>query len=156
MTEKELPVAETGYSKKYLTEIKKIAASIPRKDEALLVICVKYYRFKRQFPALKGRATLFIPDLKMLINEVSYFEKDGKRWIRLPTYHSGHIGSDTGKPVYKSYFKWTCSDLCSHFYQQAIDAIALKIEADALLQIGKMMQDPLYEPPILQKADNEN
>ncbi len=93
-----------NYSKNYLTEIKKIAASIPRKDEALLVICVKYYRFKRQFPALKGRATLFIPDLKILINEVSYFEKDGKRWIRLPTYHSGHVGSDTGKPVYKSYF----------------------------------------------------
>jgi hypothetical protein len=143
--DKNRPTVDPWYAGAQLVELKKLGASKTRDVNQLLVICVKYYRIKRPFPALKGRATLFIPDFRMLLNEVHYFEKDGKRWIRLPQYDSGHQNAD-GDKVYKSYVKFTCKTFTRHFYQQAIDAIALKIEADALIQLGKMMKDPLYTP----------
>jgi len=136
-----LPIADKNYSREYLAELQKLGSNSVRDGINLLVICVKYYRFKRVFPALKGRATLFIPDFKLVINEVSYFEKDGKRWVRLPQFFSGHA-TDKNKNAWKSYIKWTCPEFTAHFYQQAIDAIALKIEADALIDLGKMMRDP--------------
>lgn len=97
MSEKKenLPIADKNYSREYLAELRKLGSNSVRDGINLLVICVKYYRFKRVFPALKGRATLFIPDLKMIINEVNYFEKDGKRWVRLPQFFSGHATDKT-------------------------------------------------------------
>lgn len=63
MSEKKenLPIADKNYSREYLAELRKLGSNSVRDGINLLVICVKYYRFKRVFPALKAERHFLFP-----------------------------------------------------------------------------------------------
>lgn len=91
--------------------------------------CTKFRPHQKGF--LMGFATIFVEKWGIEIDGFTMWQKEGKRWINLPS--TEYVDKDTGEKKYKSVFYFRNKDHLSMFLEGvrvAIDEYIAQMEAE--------------------------
>jgi len=103
-----------------------------------VIECTRFHHVNKGH--LVGFAELYIPRWKAIIKGVKLYEKDGARWVSMPSEkYTDKEGNDRYSPI----IKFTEQDVTDKFCEQAKQAIDAWIESGAgqAQQTQGMMHD---------------